>query len=59
LFPQFAEKTKTALGDVYSQQDSDEFLNNLLMTVGSRVEDQLPNSVANLFRGDFDVKYVF
>ena len=50
-FPQFAEKVQQSevMGDVYAQQDADEFLTKLLGTVGQKLQVENKSLTDRLF----------
>lgn len=55
-YPQFAEKERSELGEFYAQQDSDEFITNLLGSLENMLRTNDRNIVKELFEGEFDVK---
>src|SRR3989338_151740 len=54
-YPQFAEKERSELGEFYAQQDSDEFITNLLGSLENMLRTNDRNIVKELFEGEFDV----
>jgi ubiquitin carboxyl-terminal hydrolase 14 len=56
-FPQFAEKAQQSevMGDVYAQQDADEFLTKLLGTVGQKLQVENKSLTERLFAGEYEV----
>ncbi|KAF0975446.1 hypothetical protein FDP41_005440 [Naegleria fowleri] len=55
-YPQFAEKDRNELGEFYAQQDSDEFLTNLLGSLENTLRQNDKNIIKELFEGEFEVK---
>ncbi|KAL0484266.1 26S proteasome subunit Usp14 [Acrasis kona] len=61
-YPQFAEKSRTEFGEIYAQQDADEFISKLLFSIGPKLQvtessssDQKKSITDKLFSGQFQV----
>jgi hypothetical protein len=54
-FPNFAQKVKTDYGEVYTQQDAEEFMSTLLTTLNEKIPKQNNSELLDLFRGKFEI----
>jgi ubiquitin carboxyl-terminal hydrolase 14 len=54
-YPQFAEKTQTEMGEIYAQQDADEFITKLLAAISPKLSEGGKSIVDRLFSGEMEV----
>lgn len=57
-YPQFAEKQSTPMGEVYEQQDAEEFITSLMASLTNQLDshEQTRGLIDKLFRGQFHVR---